>query len=69
MEAASGEDLSRDDWRDAGVEVRFALEAAWERLRGVVLEIGLAVAEEVDGIVRRGIITVQLREADLESMR
>lgn len=65
VEAASGEDLSRDDWRDAGVEVGFALEAACERLRGVVLEIGLAVAEDVDGIVRRGIITVQLREAAL----
>ena len=65
VEAARGEDLSRDDWRDAGVEVGIALEAACERLRGVVLEIGLAVAEDVDGIVRRGMITIQLREADL----
>ena len=60
----SGEDLSRDDWRDAGVEVGFASEAACERLRGVV-DIGLAVAEDVDGIVRRGMIAIQLREADL----
>ena len=57
LDAVSGEDRSRDDWRDGGVEVAFALEAACERLRGVVLEIGLAVAEDVDGIVRRGMIT------------
>ena len=64
VDAAIGEDLSRDDWRDAGVEVVFPFEAACERFRGVDLEVGLAVAEDVDGIIRRGMTTVQLGEDD-----
>lgn len=55
VDAARGEDFRREDWRDGGVDAGNALATACERLRGVDLELGVAVGEDVDGMERRGI--------------